>query len=207
MHNASAVGLLLFPDVDLLDVGGPYEVLLTANRLAARDEQPAPFDVMTIAGDCDPADGSLDVTAYGGLGLRATHHPAEIEQLDVLLVPGTIAPAPKLADETFINSIAALALRSELVTSVCTGAFFLGAAGLLDGHAWTTHFEDIDELAQMIGDVGARRDVRWVDDGDVITSGGLSCGIDMALHLVARLAGGSLAERTAAQIDHRWRVN
>ena len=101
--------------------------------------------------------------------------------------------------------VGALAAHAELVTSVCTGAFFLGEVGLLKSQPWTTHWEDIDLLASRIGTTGATRGARWVDAGSVVTSGGLSCGLDMALHLVERLAGRALAEATARQIDYHWR--
>ncbi len=90
------------------------------------------------------------------------------------------------------------------MASVCTGAFLLGEAGLLEGRAWTTHFEDIDLLAQAIGVEGATREVQWVDSGEVVTAGGLSSGIDMALRLVERLAGRDLATATARQIEYAW---
>lgn len=91
-----------------------------------------------------------------------------------------------------------------MTTSVCTGAFLLAAAGLLDGRQWTTHWEDIDLLAGRLGPEGAVRGVRWVDAGAVVTSGGLTSGISMALHVVDRLAGRELAERTARQLDYPW---
>ena len=194
------VGLMLFPEVDLLDVGGPYEILLTANRLAVRAGDEAPFEVVTFSVDGAP------VSAYGGLGLTPSHDVASVGDLDVVLVPGTIDLAPRLADEEFLEAVRAVGERSGVAGSVCTGAFFLGATGQLDGRPWTTHFEDVDDLAEMLGADGARRDVRWVDDGDVVTAGGLSSGIDMALHLVARFVGRELAEATAAQIDHVWRA-
>ena len=193
------IGILLFEGVDLLDVGGPYEVFLTASRLAVRAGNDAPFEVVTIA-----ATGH-SVTSYGGMGLVASSDVATAGALDVLVVPGTIDLDARLADAAFLADVGALAAHAELVTSVCTGAFFLGEVGLLKGQPWTTHWEDIDLLASRIGTTGATRGARWVDAGSVVTSGGLSCGLDMALHLVERLAGRALAEATARQIDYHWR--
>jgi transcriptional regulator GlxA family with amidase domain len=90
-----------------------------------------------------------------------------------------------------------------LVASVCTGAFILGELGLLDDRPWTTHWEDVDVLSPRVKGEG-RPGVRWVDSGRVVTSGGLSSGIAMALHLVERLAGRELAVRTARQIEYDW---
>lgn len=92
----------------------------------------------------------------------------------------------------------------RIIASVCTGAFLLAEAGLLSERDWTTHWEDVDLLSERLGPEGAHRDVRWVDSGPVITAGGLSAGIDMALHLVHRFAGLELARRTAKQIDYIW---
>jgi transcriptional regulator GlxA family with amidase domain len=197
------VGLLLFEGVDLLDVGGPYEVFLTASRLAGRDGAPPPFTVSTVAGGRPAATGAP--AAYGGLGLVPSAGPAGAAgPLDVLVVPGTVDLDAALADDALVADVARLAATATVTASVCTGAFLLAAAGLLDGRPWTTHWEDVDLLAARLGPGGARRDVRWVDDGDVVTAAGLASGLAMALHLVDRLAGRELATRTARQLDHPW---
>lgn len=192
------IGILLFDGVDILDAGGPYEVFLTASRLAVRDGRPPAFDVVTITADGGP------VTAYGGLGVTPTASATDAGPLDVVVVPGTVDLTGPLADETLLATITELAARSDVTTSVCTGAFLLAATDVLTDQPWTTHWEDVDDLAEKLGPAGARRGVRWVDAGDVVTAAGLSSGIAMALHLVARLAGPGLAERTARQIDYEW---
>lgn len=195
------VGILLFEGVDLLDAGGPYEVFLTASRLVGRDGGDPPFEVVTIT-----ADGGR-VTAYGGLGLVPQVASAEVGPLDVLVVPGTIDVGAATADARLVAAVEALDAGARLTTSVCTGAFLLARAGLLDAVAWTTHWEDVDDLAARLGPdgaAGATRGVRWVDGGPVVTSGGLSSGIAMALHVVDRSAGRDLAVRTARQLDYSW---
>lgn len=195
MHH---IGLLLFDDVDLLDVGGPYEVVLTANRLVERRGEEAPFTITTIAVD-EPA-----VTAYGGLGLVASGRAADIDRLDVLVVPGAVDVDAVTARPGVLDAIASLADASVLTTSVCTGSLLLARAGVLDHHdgAVTTHHEDVEALADLVG--GRATTARWVDAGDVVTAGGLSSGIAMALHLVDRLASRDLAIATAAQIEYDW---
>lgn len=193
------VGLLLYEGVDLIDAIGPYEVFLTASRLVARDGGAPPFEVVTLTPDGEP------VSAYGGLGL--TPHAAAAAGdlgLDVVVVPGTVDIDAALADDLLGGAVRALSAGASVTASVCTGAFLLASAGLLDGRPWTTHWEDIDGLARRLGDAGARRGVRWVDDGDVVTAAGLTSGIAMALHLVDRLCGRPLAVRTARQLDHPW---
>ena len=192
------VGILVFEQVDLLDSGGPYEVFLTAGRLAMRSGGENPFEVVTIGVDDQP------VTAYGGLRLLPELTIDQVERLDVLVVPGAIAIDDVLADDNLRQAIDVLVSRSGVTTSVCTGAFILADHGLLEGRGWTTHWEDVALLAERIGESGATRGTRWVDSGEVVTSAGLSSGIAMALHLVERFAGRDLARRTARQIEYDW---
>ncbi len=189
---------MLFDGVDLLDAGGPYEVFLTASRLAERSGASAPFDLVTLTSD------GQSVVAYGGLGLTPHVSVAAAGPLDVVVIPGTIDLDAALANEALSSAVEKLTTTSALASSVCTGAFLLAAAGVLEAREWTTHWEDIDALADTLSPAGARRDVRWVDAGDVVTAGGLSTGIDMALHLVHRLAGEDLAQETARQLDYAW---
>jgi len=191
------VGLLLFEQFDLLDVGAPYEVLLTANRLAVRGGDEAPFEVDVVGLDTAPLE------AYGGMVLTPTRRLSEVvDDLEVLVVPGAIDVDGALAAPTLVEAVRDAATTVPVLASVCTGAFVLGRADLLTGRAWTTHWEDVAALGDEVGDGGRR--ARWVDDGDVVTGGGLSCGLDLGLHLVARYAGRALAEAAARQIDHAW---
>lgn len=191
------VGILLFDQVDLLDVGGPYEVFLTASRLVERDGGPPPFEVLTVGA------GGRPVTAYGGLRLIPEAVLDAPVPLDVLVVPGAIAIDDVLADEALVGAVARAAEGASVVASVCTGAFILGRLGLLEGRPWTTHWEDVEELARRVGGRGAAW-VRWVDAGEVVSSGGLSSGIAMSLHLVDRFAGRELAVQTARQLEYEW---
>lgn len=192
------VTILLFEGCDAMDVVGPYEVLVTASRLAVRDGNPPPFDVRTASVDGEP------VTAYGGLGLVPSGRLVG-RNPDVLIVPGTIDLDAALANEAVIAAVAEVGAVADITASVCTGAFLLHAAGLLADRPATTHFEDVALLAARRGpQVDTRDDVRWVDDGDVVTAGGLSSGIAMALHLVQRLAGEPLAQQTAKNLDYVW---
>jgi transcriptional regulator GlxA family with amidase domain len=191
------IALLVFEQVDLLDVGGPYEVFLTASRLQVRDGAEPSFEVVTVGLTRDP------VTAYGGLRLIPHHAIGEAGAVDLLVLPGAIRIDDVLADEALMSAVAAAAQRAQTVASVCTGAFLLGWLGLLEGRRWTTHWEDVPDLAARITGTGEAW-VRWVDEGRVVTSGGLSSGIAMALHLVDRFAGRELAVRTARQIEYDW---
>lgn len=199
MHH---VGLLVFDDVDLLDVGGPYEILLTANRLAERRGQDAPFAVTTVA--IGGEDRTVD--AYGGLGLVATGGLDGLDGadgLDVVVVPGAVDVDAVLARDDVTRGLARAVAGAGLVATVCTGSVLLARLGLLDDvAATTTHHEDLGDLATVLGD--RARAARWVDAGRVVSAGGLSNGLAMALHLVDRLAGRDLAVATAAQVEYDW---
>lgn len=193
------IAIILFEQADLLDIGGPYEVFLTASRLAARDGMPEPFSVTTVSVDGEP------ITAYGGIQLVPQCSLEQAMPIDVLVVPGGIDIARFLADKALLSSVAKVARNPDtIVASVCTGAFILAKAGLLNDKGWTTHWADIDDLVAELGENGARRQVHWVDNGDVVTSAGLSSGIAMSLHLVERFASLALAERCAVQIGFPW---
>lgn len=191
------IGILLFDQVDLLDVGGPYEAFLTASRLVMRDGGEPPFDVLTVGAERGP------VAAYGGLRLTPHATLSKCGALDVLVVPGAVDIDSVVADGRLMDAVAPVADDASVVASVCTGAFILGALGLLSERSWTTHWEDVEELAGRVGGRGQAW-VRWVDAGELVTSGGLSSGIAMSLHLVDRLEGRELAVRTAKQLEYEW---
>lgn len=194
MHR---IALLVFDEVDLLDVGGPYEVLLTANRLLARRGDDVAFEV-EVVGTTRHA-----VTAYGGLGLRVDRTLAEADAFDVVVVPGVVELDAVLADAATTEALGDAVAAAQLVATVCTGSVLLARLGHLDDiAAATTHHEDVPLLAEVLDD--RARTARWVDAGAVVTSGGLSNGIAMALHLVERLTDRDLAIATAAQIEYDW---
>ena len=198
MDTPLKVGILLFDDVDLLDVGGPYEVFLAASRLNERRTGQRAFDVRTIS-----ANGTA-VTSYGGMGLTPSHQMSDIVGLDVMVVPGAISIDEVAARPEVVGAVKTLVGRSDTVTSVCTGAFLLADQGMLNGISWTTHPEDIESLAKSRGLEGAVPGARWVDEGRVVTAGGLCNGIAMALHMVDRLLGRELAVGTAELICFPW---
>lgn len=177
-------------------MGGPYEVFLTANRLAVRDGGPSPFEVITVS-----VDGGQR-TAYGGLRLEPGRSLAGLE-CDVFVVPGLIEVSAATGDEMLLEAIRDADRSADIVSSVCTGSLLLAAAGLLDGVVATTHFEDVGALGDLIGPENSVVE-RWVDAGRVVTAGGLSNGIAMALHLVRRLESLELAVRTARQVEYPW---
>lgn len=198
MASTRRIGILVFDDVEVLDLAGPFEVLSVASRVATRRGLAAepPFDIVLVGRT--PA-----VTARGGMQIVPRYTLADAPGLDVLIVPGGITDDLE-RDPEAVDWVLARSRDAELVASVCTGAFVLAAAGLLHGRPATTHWEDRADLAARYPAVDVRPERRWVDDGNVITSAGISAGIDMALHLVERLVGRELAEATAHQMEYRW---
>jgi len=192
------VAILLFDGFDLIDAGGPYEVFLTASRLAERDGLPPQYELILVSS------GGADAVAFGGMTLTALHDPADIGQVDVAIVPGTVDVAAAVADPVLASTVEGLLNSSRVTASVCTGAFLLAEVGALEGKRATTHWEDVDDLDATGRVGGVARGVRWVDEGDVVTSGGLTSGIHMALHLVARDFGVEHAVRTACQLGLPW---
>ena len=192
------VGIYVFDEVECLDLAGPYEVFTTATRMQLRSRpDSAPFEVVTIAERAAP------VRARAGMQVLPDHTIDTHPPLDLLIVPGGVVDA-ELDKPRVIAWVAKTAAASPLTASVCTGAFLLARAGLLAGHEVTTHWEDIAALRSAFPALQVREGVRWVDAGRIVTSAGITAGIDMSLHLVARLAGEALAQRTARQMDFAW---
>jgi transcriptional regulator GlxA family with amidase domain len=174
-------------------------VFTCATRVAAQvtPGAPPPFRVLTVGAT------SATLRARAGLSVLPEADFAGVGKIDVLIVPGGVVDA-ELDNPRVIAWIAAMAPGCELVASVCTGAFLLARAGLVDGQQVTTHWADIDDLRAAFPALKVEQHRRWIDNGDIVTSGGISAGIDMSLHLVERLAGRELAQRTARQMEYDW---
>lgn len=198
-HN---VGIFVFDDVEVLDFAGPYEVFTTAARMQARIDAKAPplFNVFTIGRTASP------LRARAGLSVYPDHDFAHHPPIDLLIIPGGVV-TEELAKPEVSQWITKTSSRTKLTASVCTGAFLLAKARLLEGKQATTHWEDIDDFKSMFPAVKLQTNVRWVDEGNIVTSAGISAGIDMSLHLVESMAGRALAERTARQLDFDWTEN
>ena len=177
-------GIILYPDFEELDAVGPYEVL---GMLAKLDPE---WRVVTIAEQPGP------VRAFGGLQLVADHGFDDAPPLDVILVPGGLGSRKAMDDPRLLDYVRKAGQSADWVTSVCTGAMVIHRAGFLAGRPATTHWGAIHEL-KALGDVDVKEGVRYVHDGNVITSAGVSAGIDMALYLVSLLKD----ERVAANVQ------
>ncbi len=191
------VGIFVFEQIEVLDFAGPFEVFTTAARVRSRahPDEPPQFAVSLLS-ETSP------VRARAGLLIQSDCAPHEAPPLDLLIIPGGVVTA-ELEKPHIIDWIRSTAPRC-IVASVCTGAFLLAKAGLLDNRSATTHWEDIADLRAQFPAVKVESGQRWVDEGQIVSSAGISAGIDMSLHLVQRLAGRELAVATARQMEFDW---
>jgi transcriptional regulator GlxA family with amidase domain len=192
------VGILIFPDVEVLDFCGPFEVFASTSLPPQTDGDPETrlFEVFTIAERAEL------VACRGGLLVQPNHTLDDHPPLDLVVIPGGYGTLREQENPVILDWITRQRRTGALTTSVCTGAFLLGAAGLLDGLRATTHWTTIDGLRTHLPATDVLADVRIVDEGEIITSAGVSAGIDMALHVVRRLHGDEVARRTARDMEY-----
>ena len=188
------VGIYIYDDAEVLDFAGPYEVFAVASRLRKTGKKIS-VSLIGATGETVRARNGFRVIPDCSIG----DHPS----LDVLIVPGGVHTA-ELAKPQVIDWIRSESESAELVASVCTGAFLLAEAGLLDGLTVTTHREDIPELRLSYPSLEVEENVRWLRAGRIATSAGISAGIDMSLALVSELFGETLADLTARQMEYEW---
>jgi transcriptional regulator GlxA family with amidase domain len=185
------IGILVFEDAEELDFAGPWEVL------GAWAEYFDDGVTIRLVGQT-----TAPVRCRKGLRVIPDVSLADAEELDLIVVPGGDGSRRAAASQDILNWVRGHAARGSLVTSVCTGALVLASAGLLDGLAATTHWSAYDELRGYGRDIDVRPDERWVDEGQIVTAAGVSAGIDMALHLVARLASPDRAREVRREIQY-----
>ncbi|MFC7401636.1 DJ-1/PfpI family protein [Citricoccus sp. GCM10030269] len=186
------IGILLFENVEELDAIGPWEVLSFWTRGFPEDG---------YAVSCLSRSGG-SVQCAKGLEVKAHHSYDDAPPLDVLLYPGGRGTRPQLRDDDQLDWVRQQRSEVPLMTSVCTGSLVYAAAGLLSQRPATTHWGSLDRLAELDPTIQVRADERFVDDGDIITAAGISAGIDMALHLVSRLAGADRAREVRRGIQY-----
>jgi transcriptional regulator GlxA family with amidase domain len=183
------VGVLLFPDFELLDVFGPLEAFGHAKDW---------FRVITVA------ERAGAVASAQGPRAMADHGFADCPAIDILLVPGGMGTRREVGNAALVHWIARQARGAETATSVCTGAALLARAGVLDGRRATSNKRAFGWVAAQGPKVDWVRQARWVDDGNVVTSSGVSAGIDMALHLIGRIAGPAVRDDIATRMEYEW---
>lgn len=195
------VGILVFNDIEVLDFCGPFEVLSVA-RLdeSKRLETLSPFDVKLVSMTKEV------VFTKGNMKVIPDFDFETCPKLDILIVPGGMGTRKLMYDENVLDFIQQKAKEVELLTSVCTGSLILANAKLLEGVNATTHWKSLERLENEFKNVKVCFDKHFVEEGNIITSAGISAGIDMALHIVKRYFGEEVAKATAKHMEYPYMV-
>ncbi|TCT19710.1 DJ-1/PfpI family protein [Thiobaca trueperi] len=200
--NRKHLGIVIFEEIEILDFCGPFEVFsvtrLDENR---RREEPSPFDVSLIAQFRQP------VTTTGGMKVIPDFTFDDCPALDMLIIPGGWGTRQEMRNEAMLSFVRSRAPDVETLASVCTGALILGSAGLLDGLCATTHWRSLQMMQELFPRVTVDTGSRVVKAGKVMTSAGISAGIDMALRIVAESCGEDIARSTARYMEYPFPEN
>ena len=194
INQKRRVCIVIFDEVEVLDFCGPFEVFsATGGRQGL-----TPFEVCTVA------EQNRAVKARGGLSINPAYKFENCPRPDILLMPGGMGTRREMNNPAMLDWLRRNAEGAELILSVCSGALVLAKAGLLNGLTATTHHGALDELRAIDPDIAVDREKRFIDNGRVIVSAGISAGIDMSLHVVARLMGKEQALETARYMEYEW---
>ena len=196
------VGILIFDDVELLDFAGPYEVFSrtrtvkgTKSRL---DDETACFNTFTFSVN------NKNIIATGNVKIVPNYHLGNLPKVNILLIPGGLGTRRLLEDEKFITWLSDYCNKVQVITSVCTGSLLLAKAGILKNKKCTTHWGALDLLSSLDQSLKIIKNQKVVDD-TIITSAGVSSGIDMAFYIVSKICGEIVAKDTAKYIEYKWR--
>ena len=194
MDQKRRVCIVIFDEVEVLDFCGPFEVFsVTGGRQGL-----TPFEVFTVAEE------NRAVKTRGGLSVNPAYSFEKCPQPDILLVPGGMGTRREMNNPEMLDWLKRQAEGAELILSVCSGALVLAKAGLLSGLRATTHRAALDELRAIDPGIAIDGEKRFIDNGRVVVSAGISAGIDMSLHVVARLLGEEQAIETARYMEYEW---
>jgi transcriptional regulator GlxA family with amidase domain len=191
------IGIYIYDQAEVLDFAGPFEVFSTAARIS--DSEPK-FQVFLIG-----ETGQM-VTARAGFKVQPDYGFHDCPALDVLIVAGGVHDR-EMTKAPVIEWLTQQSSKAMLVASVCTGVFLLAQAGIVDGLHVTTHWQDVADLRMRFPQLNVVENQRWLDQGRVLTSGGISAGIDMSLHMLQRFSGLGVARATAKQMEFSWTTN
>lgn len=201
-----SVGIFIFDDVEVLDFAGPFEIFGVAGKQGGKQGY---FDVFTVA-------EKPKIAARNNLLIEPTYTFANCPTPDILLIPGGGGYKPdgtpfgtrrEMNNEKLLDWVKTMNTRVELLLSVCTGSLILAKAGLLEGLSATTHFKAVEQMMEAAPNTTLHPEERWVDNGRIILSAGVSAGIDMSLYVVSKLLGKEVANDTAEYIQYDyWRI-
>ncbi len=195
MKQKRNVAILIFDEVEVLDFCGPFEVF----GVTGYKDGTEPFNVYTVA------EGPGPLIARNGLSINPAYTIADCPRPDILVVPGGLGTRKEMDNPVLREWIEDRAKEAELTLSVCTGALMLAKAGLLEGLSATTHHDGMELLKELAPDATVEEEERFVDNGRIVLSAGISAGIDTSLHVVAKLLGTEQALDTARYMEYEWK--
>jgi transcriptional regulator GlxA family with amidase domain len=188
-----SVGIFLFDDVEVLDFAGPFEVF----SVTSLENEAKPFTVKTVS-----EKGNI-INARNGLKVQPDYSFENMQKFDILIIPGGLgAREREIHNQKVITWIKNQMKSVQIMTSVCTGALLLAKADLLKGKKATTHWASLERLEKEFPEVYVQQGVKFVDEGNIVTSGGISAGINMSFHIVKRLLGTEVAQETAKRMEY-----
>ena len=196
------LGILIFDDVDVLDFTGPYEVFNVTRELDQPNfTDPSPFEILLVS------EHHRKVKTMGGMRVVPDHDFIDFPDVDILIIPGGLGERREHSNAIIHHFLKAQSKKVKTLASVCTGAFFLAYSGLLNGKRATTHTLSLDRLEQGFPEIEVIRDKRYIEDGNIVTSAGISAGIDMSLYVVAKYLGEGVARLTAREMEYPYPEN
>ena len=186
------IGILLFNDIELLDFAGPYEVFSVSNEL----------NDYTLCKTFTVEEHGKEIRSVNGLKVIPDYSFSDCPGIDVLIIPGGAGTKQLLNNESVLNWIIQRSKLSEITFSVCSGSRLLGKAGLLDNREYITHHEVIEDMASIAPTAKVSKNKRFVDNGKILTSAGISAGIDLSLYIVGKIFGKPAMEKTGKYMEY-----
>lgn len=191
MSKKLSVAILIFDEVEVLDFAGPFEVFSVTSELSDYTL----LEVKVVGKNTSP------VIAKNGLKVIPDISYSQVEQMDVLVIPGGDGSKSVLQDQDLMNWLGEVIPKTQVTFSVCSGARILAKLGLLDGKPFTTHHEVFEDVLALTQDATPQRNMRFVDSGQVMTAAGVSSGVDLSLHVVGKIFGQLIRSKTAKYIE------
>lgn len=196
------VGIFIYDNVEVLDFTGPYEVFSATRTLDKPDyADSCPFEIFLVS------EQHRKIKTMGGMKIIPDNDFLDLPDVEILIIPGGLGERYEHDNSIIHHFLKTQAKKVRTLASVCTGAFFLGKAGLLSGRKATTHILSLSRMSDMFSDVEVIKNKRYVEDGNVITSAGMSAGIDMSLYIVAKYLGEETARFTAKEMEYPYPEN
>ncbi len=186
------VGILIFEEAEVLDFAGPFEVFAVSSELHNNQL----FNVFCVGKNSEP------ISAVNGLSVNPAYNFNNAPKIDILIISGGAGTRKVMKDLDVLEWIEKTHLQTELTLSICSGSRLLGVLGILDNQPYCTHHEVYEHMAEIAPTGKPQNDKRFVNSGKTYTSGGISAGIDLSFHIVEKLHGKKVADKTAEYMEY-----